>query len=101
MGTSGRSGPRETREPEGEYFVVDSESGRWFVSAVMARHVERTLDETPTPRWVVFVDLFGARVRVRTAVIQSVAQSTAELRAADRALWRMLESERQREGDSE
>jgi hypothetical protein len=95
----GRQSCGERWEPEGDYFVVESESGRWFLSAVMARHVERALDQTPTPRWVTFVDLFGARVRVRSAVIQSVAQSTAEQRAADRALWRMLESERRAEGE--
>jgi len=81
-------------EPPASYFVVDSASDRWLVSAVMARHIERMLDRVPAPGWVTFVDLFGGRVRLRADVIQSVAQSTEEQRAACRALSRRLDRER-------
>jgi len=84
-------------EPPGSYFVVDSASDRWLVSAVMARHLEQLLDRVPAPDWVSFVDLFGSRIRVRAVVIQSVAQSTEEQRAACRALSRRLDRERNEE----
>ncbi|MGE0440042.1 MAG: hypothetical protein AB7L66_20725 [Gemmatimonadales bacterium] len=81
-------------EPTGHYFVVDSAADRWVVSVVMARHLEELLDQNPTPEWAVFVDLFGSRIRVRCAVIQSVQQYTADQRAAYREFTRKLERER-------
>lgn len=85
-------------ESAGDYFIVDSANDRWLVSLIMARHLESMLDRLPPPEWVAFVDLFGARVRVRTVVIQSVIQSTSEQRAASRDLLRRLERERRESG---
>jgi len=81
-------------EPPGSYFVVDSANDRWLVSAVMARHIEQMVDRVPAPSWITFVDLFGGRIRLRADVVQSVAQSTEEQRAACRALSRRLARER-------
>lgn len=84
-----RGPPGEAQEADA-YFVVDSANDRWLVSGVMARHIEQMLDREPVPGWITFVDLFGARIRVRAVVIQSVAQSTGDQRAASRALSRRM-----------
>jgi hypothetical protein len=45
------------------------------------------------PEWVVFVDLSGSRVRVRSAEIRMIVESRSEQRAFDRALERRLDGE--------
>lgn len=78
------------------YWIV----GRYLdvpVSRATARAVERQLDRTPTPEWIVFRTLTGARQRVRTAFIERVVESTAEQRAALRAFRRALDKEEQDE----
>ncbi len=81
-------------EEAGSYFAVDTHNDRWLVSVVMARHIERRLDRWPVPVWVSFVDLFGARIRIRAGLIQSLTQSTGEQRAASGELSRRLARER-------
>ena len=91
-----RDRPREPRVEElaPEFWVVETAASSWVVSGVMARHVERELDARPRVTWVTFVDVSGARVRVRSAGIHAVSQSTAEIRA-----WRRrFQVERDREG---
>ena len=90
-----RERPREPRAEDlyPEFWVVGTASNSWVVSDVMARHVERSLDAWPRPRWVTFVDLGGSRVRLRTGAVEGVSQSTPETRA----LWRRFCAERDRE----
>lgn len=77
-----------------DYFVVCSHNAHWVVSLEMARFVEGCLDRRPPPRWVRFVDLSGARIRLRSERIESVEQCTAEQRAVRRALERSAHEER-------
>jgi hypothetical protein len=77
-----------------DHFVVVADECAWFVSTEMARFIEACLETEPCPRWVTFVDLTGARIRLRARLIESVQQSTAEQRAAQRAFYRALERER-------
>jgi hypothetical protein len=76
-----------------EYFLVDAPPAIWMVSAASARVIERELDRWPKPRWLRFVDILGARIRVRTAWVKSIQQSTPETRE----LWRRWMQERQQE----
>ena len=78
---------------ETNYFLVCAECGHWPVSVTMAGAIERQLGRWLPPRWIVFVDLTGARIRVRTDQVRSVSQSYAENRAADRTLRRRLDEE--------
>jgi hypothetical protein len=78
-----------------DYFVVATHDELRYVSRVMAQAIEATLCQSPTPRWVTFVDLTGARVRLRTRLIEYVQQSTAEQRAMERALYRARQAERE------
>jgi hypothetical protein len=46
------------------------------------------------PKWVKFVHLTGARVRLRTRQIEYVCQCTTEQRAVELAFFRSLRRER-------
>jgi CTP:molybdopterin cytidylyltransferase MocA len=77
-----------------DHFVVVAGDCAWFVSTEMARFIEACLEAEAAPRWVTFVDLTGARVRLRARLIDAIHQSTADQRAARRAFHRALERER-------
>lgn len=91
---------QESQQPGGEppavgdYFVLETPFSIWYLSVDMARAVDRDLTATPLPEWTVFVDLAGARVRVRTNRIESLVQRTAGQRAACREFHRRLKQER-------
>ena len=89
-----RSGP----DPLGDFFVVSTEWDTWCVSTEMARHVEASLDTEPMPRWVTFVDVTGARVRLRAGSVESVTQRSVEQRALGRRFERMARDERRMDG---
>ena len=78
----------------GDYFVVSGDCCSWCVSTEMARLIEAYLDAEPPARWVKFVDLTGARIRLRARQIQSITQSTADQRSWRRAFHRTLDRER-------
>lgn len=82
------------RPAGGDHFIVSAECCAWYVSTEMARFIEACLEAEPAPKWVKFVDLTGARIRLRTRLIDCISQSTAEQRAADRAYCRELTRER-------
>ena len=84
-----------------DYFLVVTHDEVWPVSREMAMAVEATLREVPTPQWVTFVDVTGARLRMRTRLIHCVRQSTAEQRALNRAFWRARDAERHAAPDCE
>lgn len=79
---------------EPDYFVVAAGDWEWPVSLLMVKAIEADLDGSPTPRWITFVDLAGSRVRVATGALESITQSTPEMRATRRALREALEKER-------
>ncbi len=89
-----RSGP----DPLGDFFVVSTEWDTWCVSTEMARHVETCLDADPVPRWVTFVDVTGARVRLRAESVESLSQRTVEQRAVGRRFERQARDERRMDG---
>jgi hypothetical protein len=82
----------------GDFFVVSTDGDTWCVSTEMARHIDTCLDADPMPRWVVFVDVTGARVRVRCDRIESLTQRSVEQRATSRAFERMAIEERRADG---
>ena len=84
--------PGQPELPE-DYFRISTESAEWYVSREMAQAVETSLNETPAPVWVMFVDLTGARVRVRARLIEYVCQCTAEQRKLAHAFWRARRAE--------
>jgi hypothetical protein len=81
-----------------DFFVVSTEGDTWCVSTEMARHIDACLDADPMPRWVIFVDVTGARVRVRSDRIESLTQRSVEQRAISRAFERMAQDERRADG---
>ncbi len=90
-----QEGRSEAPQPLGvDHFVLDTRANCWNISTVMARHVERCLDADPRPFWITFVDLAGSRIRIRSQDVESLSQSTADQRAAARALCRGWTQER-------
>lgn len=83
----------EPQMPEGDYWVVETRTAYWIVSADTARDIERVLARLWRPRWLVFRDLTGGRRRLLTSVIECLYESTTQQRAARRAFDR----ERRRE----
>ena len=84
---------RDSSAPYDDWFVVYTGDCTWLVSTAMARHIERALDGRRPPRWVTFVDVAGARVRILSGAIYCIEQSTAEQREA----WRRFQKARRAE----
>lgn len=74
--------------PEGDYWIVETETSFLVVSADTARAIERSLTRFWRQRWLVFRDLNGARRRLRTRSIESLYECTAQQRAHRRAFER-------------
>jgi hypothetical protein len=86
-------------EPPVDYFLVAARFELWYVSREMAQAIEASLNETPASHWVMFVDLTGARIRVRARLIEYIYQCTAEQRSLARAFYRARKAERKAETD--
>ncbi len=82
----------------GDFFVVSTEWDNWCVSTEMARHIDACLDAEPIPPWITFVDVTGARVRVRADRIESLTQRSVEQRGVSRVFERLARQERQADG---
>ena len=80
-------------EEYGDFYVVSGQFGAACVTRETAEYVERVLDRWWLPRWIVFRDRAGSRLRVRTSLIRSLGESTAAQRAADRRFDRARERE--------
>jgi len=81
--------PAEDEDPPyGDFVVVSGPFGSLCVTRDVAREIERVLDRRWRPRWVVFRDRVGSRVRVRTNEIRLVVESTVAQRAGDRQMDR-------------
>lgn len=84
-----KDGAEAPREPfAAEYFVVIGEYSSWYVSTPMARFIEECLDAGA--EWVKFVDLTGARIRLRTRMINYITQHSADQRAMERDFNRRI-----------
>lgn len=92
-GLKEQPGDSEPLAGPGDYFIVHARHEWWRVSTVMARFIEQVLDADPRPRWVVFVDLVGSRVRTKVDDVTHIEQCTAEQRATARAFQRSLRQE--------
>lgn len=79
----------ESPEEElGDYYVVAGEFGCAWVAPETAARLESVLERWWLPRWVVFRDRAGSRIRVRPRDIRLIGESTTSTRAADRRLDR-------------
>jgi hypothetical protein len=87
--------PEEPEEDYGDFFVVAGEFGVTCVTPDTASRIESILDRKDVPTWITFRDRVGSRIRVRTALIRSIGESTAAQRTADRRLERARQREEQ------
>ena len=84
MVKQGRQTPPEPQGP-GDFYTVNSRYDCYIVSAETARRLGACLDRRWRPRWLKFVDINGGRVWLRTASIESIAESTEAQRENNRA----------------
>jgi hypothetical protein len=83
-------------DPENEYGDFYVVAGVFFCAGVTretAQRIEAVLNRWLVPRWIVFHDRVGSRYRIRTDLIRSIVESTAEQREADRRFDRARERE--------
>jgi hypothetical protein len=78
----------EPLQPEGDYWIIETETSFLVVSAETARVIEHSLTRFWRSRWLVFNDLNGARRRLRAKSIESMYECTAKQRAYRRAFDR-------------
>ena len=68
-----QEGQRAEDPHAGDFYVVVSEMGTWYVDAGTAFRIGRALDRAwPRAQWVKFIDLSGSRVWLRAGSIESV-----------------------------
>ena len=80
----------EEEEPQlaDEYFVIETPQYWFAVSRETAHSIERLLDRWWGPRWITFIDIYGARRRILRSAVDFISESTPSLRAAGRAFRR-------------
>ena len=88
---------RSPREPEGDFWVVRGACGWYRVSRQTARELEEQLDRADVPTWLTFTDSAGSHVRIRSAQVAAVFESTAAQRSLERAVDRLIEQEEKAE----
>lgn len=98
--TTYHAGPLPDEERFGDFFVVIGAFGRFSVTAKTACAIARALDQRRPPKWLVFRDCAGSRVRVRRRDLRALCESTASQRAYDRRLERELDREQQADRES-
>jgi hypothetical protein len=76
-----------------DHHIVATTEFSYIVSPVMAKHIERELDRRRPRHWITFVDVSGARIRIRTSAIEGLEQSSLETRD----LWRKWREQRRAE----
>lgn len=79
-----------------DHHIVATTHFSYIVSPVMARHIEQELDRRRRSKWITFVDVSGARIRILTSSIASIEQSSLETRY----LWRQWREQRRKEEPS-
>jgi len=77
----------------GDFFVVAGENFWGAVTREEVARIEAQLDQRKAPKWLVFHDRSGSRYRVRTRLIRSIIESTAEQRKSDRRYEKARERE--------
>ena len=87
----------DSEQDYGDFFVVAGDFGAACVTRETAERIEALLDRRDVPAWVTFEDRVGSRLRVRTALIRSIGESTAAQRAADRRLERARKREEEQD----
>jgi hypothetical protein len=74
--------------PGGDYWVVETRTAYWIVSADTARAIARALTRLWRPRWLIFRDLTGGERCLQANVVECIYESTAKQREVRRAFDR-------------
>jgi len=87
-----------SQEPREDFWEMWGDAGWFPVSEETARAVVGQLAHEPPPRWLRFVDLFGAEVRVLAEGIVCVRECTRAHRDATRAFGKARREEQREDG---
>ncbi len=79
--------PEEMPEAN-DFFVLYGEFGTFFITRDTASRIDALLDGSAVPRWLVFTDLSGSRIRVLSRHVTGLYESTSAQRAAEREFHR-------------
>lgn len=79
-----------------DHFTIEGAAGFFYVTHDTAADVVRQLTRRWPPRWVGFVELHGARVRVRSRDNNCISE-TAHQRQLERDFTRALRRERKKD----
>ena len=55
-----------------DHHIVATSAFDYIVSTLMAKHIEQELDRGRRCKWITFVDVSGARIRILTSSIESI-----------------------------
>ena len=94
------AGYRQNREASGklcapaDYYELRGECYTWYISPEMAVRITQQLERRWRPRWIKFVDLYGARVWMRSDSVVHLTESTGLQRVRERDFEAMLTQER-------
>jgi hypothetical protein len=86
--------PDEKEVPYGDLVFVQTPLDVFRVAREVAHYIERRMDSVQPPRWLIFRDRDGARVRIRTKDIRSLHESTEKSRSSERRLIRAYRREK-------
>lgn len=80
-------------KPSLDYYVVSTLDESYLVTPRTAESVLARLESRWPARWIAFTTLTGSKVRLRSALIESVFESTSAQRAAAREFRRARDAE--------
>lgn len=75
-----------------DFWVVETRTGQYIVTHPTAVRISSSLDEINDYR-LDFKDIFGADISIRISFIESVSNSTEQIRAVRRRWMKDIESE--------
>ena len=84
---------RAESQPGGEYFDVEGEFGRLFVTRETACRLRTILSRVFHRRWIECPTLSGSVALIRPSQLQMITESTPEQRATMRLFWRARDKE--------
>ena len=85
----------DERPPVEDYVVIAGDAGVWYVSLATGEALQRQLRRRWPPRWLRFVDIFGAQVCILTRTVRVICESTRLQRRSERVFYRNREREDQ------
>jgi hypothetical protein len=82
-----------------DFYELEALGDTYIVALGTVLAIERQLDQSATPDWLEFRDVFGARHRFPARCVYRITESTRATRAALRAFRKAMSEEATEEND--